>query len=308
MTGDLPRRRLLAGAASGFTLLSGCSSLPFFGGGCASGYSLDVTPLTDAELAATVTHQPRPKDAAVAKRLIETAAKNGDATYTTYHDAPLQPNIYVEHEGAYYRVERTVTTTQTLTAHTFAIEYNETKTPPGTATVIEFTDLPEADRAAFQSVYPDEKHKKIDEAHSFSIGGYPYVYPDDAESLLIDAGTVWIRYEGRPYAVTVEGTQPVEKETFQYTLETIAADREAFVAFVRDRFVVAFDNLSTDEQAVFERAIDESLSKCEPLSDGFRGLVDRLHAVPDDRRLSPNEWLVNYDGSTYEVVLERFVA
>ena len=307
MPPTLSRRALLGSVAAGSSLLAGCAAVPFFGGGCPSSYTLSVRPLTDAQLADFVTEEPYDQYEETATRLISTAASDGEATYTTYHSPPLRKGIYVEHEGTYYRVAREQTATRERTAHQVAIEYDRETTPEDDASVVSLDDLPEADREAFLSAYPDEKLGKGSTPRGFSIGGYDYVYPDGADSRLQDGETVWIRYEGRPLAVTVDGTETVEEVTYRYTLQEVADDEAAFVSFVRDEYVVALDGLSAAEREVFEQAIDEDVNECEPLSEGFAGLKDRLEDVPEDRRLDDREWPVAYEGDTYEVSFSHTV-
>lgn len=306
MPPSLSRRALLGSVAAGSTLLAGCAAVPFFGGGCASSYTLSVRPLTDAQLADFATDDPYDQYEETATRLVETAASEGEATYSTYHSAPLRAGVYVEHDGAYYRVERDRTATRDRTAHEVGIEYDSETTPPDDATVYSLDELPEADREAFLSAYP-EKLKRGGDPRGFSIGGYEYVYPDGANSRLLDAGTVWIRYDGRPLEVTVGGTTTVEEVTYRYTLAEVADDRARFVAFVRDRFVVVLDDLSPAERDVFEQAIDEDVDECEPLSEGLSGLKDRLEAVPEERRLDDMGWPASYEGDTYDVSLAHAV-
>ncbi|WP_225317582.1 MULTISPECIES: hypothetical protein [Haloferax] len=260
-----------------------------------------MRPLTDSELAELATEEPRDEHADAASRIIVTAAREGETTYTTYHHPPLREGIYVEHEGSYYRVERTVTATRERTAREVRIEYDRETSPPFGATVIAFPGLPQSDQKAFLAAYPNEKVGGSDGVHGFTVGGYPHVYPDDAESRLISSGTVWVRYDGAPYRVTVGETQSVEEETFRYTLDEVADDQPAFVAFVREQFVVSFDGLPDAEREVFEQALDEEVTECEPLSEGFSGLKERTYSVPDDERLSRRGVIVTYEGDTYEV-------
>lgn len=307
MPPTVSRRALLGSVAAGTSLLAGCAAVPFFGSGCPSSYTFYVRPLTDAQLADFATEEPYDQYEEAANKLVGTAASDGEATFTTYHSPPLRAGIYLEHDGTYYRVEREQTATRERTAHQVSIEYDRGKTPPDDANVYSLDELPEADQEAFLSAYP-EKLKRGGDPRGFSVGGYEYVYPDGANSRLLDVGKLWIRYDERPLEVTVGPTETVEEVTYRYTLETIAEDRAAFVSFVHDRFVVVLDGLSDTEREVFEQAIDEEeVDECEPLSEGFAGLKDRLEAVPEDRRLDDMAWPVEYERDTYEVSFSHAV-
>lgn len=301
MEPTLSRRTFLGSVAAGSALLVGCTANPSFTVGCTSSYTLYVKPLTDAELADFATEEPYERYEETTNELIATAASEGAATYSTLHRPPVQEEIYVEHEGRYYRVQRKQTATRERIAHNVRLKYDNERTPPDNATVFSFDELPEADQDAILNAYPDEELRNGSEPRGFSTGGYGYVYPDGAESQLQDAGTVWIRYDGRILAITVIGGGTVQEVTYRYTLEPIADDQEAFVAFVREQFVVTLDGLSASERNVFERAIVGEFSQCEPLSGGFRDLKARLEEVPKDRRLDYLKWPVVYKGKTYGV-------
>ncbi|ELZ99376.1 hypothetical protein [Haloferax sulfurifontis] len=306
MSPELSRRSLLGGLAVGSALLSGCLGGGLAGSSCPSSYSLEATALSDPELVDTVT-QDFHEHADTVSNLVATAANEGEATYSTYRHLPLDSGDYVEHDGAYYRVERERTETRERTAREVGIEYDRNESPPTGATVFDFAELPKADREAFLAAYPSENFENGDGPRGFSVGGYAYVYPDGADSRLIDAGTVWVRYGGRPFEVTVGETRTVEEETFRYTLEQVGEDRAAFAAFVHEELVVPLDDLSDAERAVFERAIEGEVDECEPLSDDFAALKDRLYEISENRATSHGPPLVEYEGTTYEVDLVNAV-
>ncbi|MCO8267785.1 hypothetical protein NKF06_14625 [Haloferax sp. AB510] len=304
MSPELSRRSFLGGLVAGSALLSGClGGLP--GDSCTSSYSLEATALSDPELVDTVI-QDFHEHAETVSRLVATAASEGEATYSTYRHFPLDSGDYVEHDGAYYRVERERIETRERTAREVEIEYDRTESPPTGATVFDFDELPKADREAFLAAYLSKDFESGDGPQGFATG-YTYVYPDGADSQLIDAGTVWVRYDGRPFEVTVGETRTVEEETFRYTLEQVGEDRAAFVAFVHEELVVPLDDLPDAERAVFERAIDGEVDECEPLSDDFAALKDRLSEIPGWSGAGYGDRLVAYEGTTYEVTLMNAV-
>ncbi|ELZ92992.1 hypothetical protein C440_11851 [Haloferax mucosum ATCC BAA-1512] len=310
MSPKLTRRSLLGGLAAGSALLSGCLG-GFPGNRCTSHYSLEATALTDPELVETVTEDFH-EHAETVSRLVATAASEGTATYSTYQDMPLESGDYVEHDGAYYRVEHERIETRERTAHEVSIEYDRNESPPTTgAAVFDFDELPTADREAFLTAYPSTDFENDDAPREFLLSGYEYVYPDGAESRLIDAGTVWIRHEGRSFEVTVGETRTVEEETVRYTLEQVGEDSAAFAAYVHEEHVAPLGNLSDAERAVFERAIDDGVDECEPLSDDFAALKERLNEIHERREDSYSghygDHLVAYEGTTYEVTLTHAV-
>jgi len=300
------RRSLLAGVAAGAAALAGCAALPF-SDRCSAGYTLDVTRLTDSGMIDVVVDEPPEPHADTASDLLDAAVDGDAATYTTYREPPLEDASLVVHGGAYYRVERSIAGTRERTARMIEIEFDRAATPAPDATVVPLSDLPEADREAFRATYPAEKLAAAGHPESFSTGG-PHVYPDGADSQLVGSGELYVRYDNHTYRVSAGETRPVEEHTYRYTVTEVAADRDGFLAFVRERFVVPLDDLPKAEAAVFDRATEETVSECEPLSEGFADLVHHLRSIPEERRTGYREWLVARNGRTYRVDLMEFVA
>ena len=304
---DHTRRALLGAAATGVaTGLAGCVGGfgPGFGGGCTSQYSLELRRVEDAGLhEAALADPPRDREARW-KELLDTAAAEGEATVTTIYGSPVRDGQLVQAGEAYYETNVRVTDTASVEAHVLELEYDREVTAPSGAAVVDYEDLPPVDRAAFDEMTRESKGDRFTEARSVSIGGFEYVYPDadESESRFVADSPVWVRYEGEEMEVSVTGTRRTERETFSITLEAVADTDEAFVEYVRAEHVADLSGLSEGEREVLRQATEAEYEECEPLSEGFQGVVDELRALPERFRPDGN-LLVEFEGETYEADL-----
>lgn len=305
------RRSLLGGCAAG--LAAGCAALAgcvgIGGSGCSHGFDLTTTPATDEDLLEETLTGPsrdRPEDW---RRIVSTAVERDEMRYAAIHAPPVRDGDRVEHGGRYYRIAREEVATEQVEAHVFGAEYETGRDPPQGATVVAFEDLPPVDRTAHRELFSD-LGDRLDEVQSFSAGGYPVVYPDEAESdsVLVGEQATWILYDGAAVEVRFEGTERVERVTYRFTAEELAGDREAYLAYVRDRFVVELEGLSGGEREVFSRAIgagEDGIKFCEP-EGAERAVVERLEGIPESRTPGHGTWFVEYEGEVYLTELVEF--
>ena len=303
----LSRRSLLAGGVTGCALLAGCAGAG--SSDCSFGFELAMTPATDEEvLEETLTDPSRDRPDAW-REIVSTAVERDEARYTTVHAAPVRDGDRVEYEGGYYRIARGTADRVEVEAHVLSAEYDRERDPPSGATVVPFEDLPEPDRAALRSLLPNGE-RRLAEAGAFSIGGHPVVYPDasEAESVLLSEGSTWVRYDDGAVEVRVEGTERVERVTYRYTAEELADDREAYLAHVRETFLVDLGEVPEPEREVFSRAIDageDGIQLCEP-EGAERAVVDRLESIPESKVPRDRTWFLDYEGEVYLTELVEF--
>jgi len=303
----LPRRSLLAGVAAGCGALAGCAGAG--GGDCSFGFELVMTPATGADfLEETLTgpSRDRPDDW---RAIVSETVEGGEGRYTTVHAVPVRDGDRIEYEGGYYQFSREAVATEAVEAHVFRAEYESGRDPPTGASVVRFDDLPEADRTALRDVLPD-LDRRLAESRGFTVGGYPVVYPDEAEpdSVLLGEGSAWVRYDGEVVEITVGGTERVERVTYRYTAEELAADREAYLKYVRETFVAELDDLPEAEREVLSRAIEAGeagVQLCEP-GGAERAVVDRLDAIPEPRTPRHRTWFLEYEGEVYLASVVEF--
>ena len=308
---DLPstltRRSLLAGCATGCAVLAGCVGAG--SDGCSFGFELTMTPATDANfLAETLTEPSRDRPDAW-REVVSTAVERDEARYTTVHSPPLRDGDRVEYDGGYYRLSRRAVERSEVEAHVLAAEYDRERDPPSSTTVVPFEDLPDVDRSALGELLSDPE-RRLKEAQAFSMSGHPVVYPDESEadSVLLEEDSIWIRYDGAAVEVRVEGTEQVERTTYRYTTEELASDREAYLAYVREAFVVELGDVPETQREVLSRATEAGEAGtrlCEP--DGAeQAVVDWLEALSESKTPRDHTWFVEYEGEVYTTSLLEF--
>ncbi|MFC6942005.1 hypothetical protein ACFQE8_18840 [Salinirubellus sp. GCM10025818] len=303
----LSRRSLLASGVTGCALLAGCAGAG--SSDCSFGFELAMTPATDEEfLEETLTDPSRDRPDAW-REIVSAAVERDESRYTTVHAAPVRDGDRVEYEGGYYRIARGTADRVEVEAHVLSAEYDRERDPPSGATVVPFEDLPEPDRVALRSLLPNDE-RRLAEAEAFTISGRPVVYPDasESESVLLSGGSTWVRYDDGAVEVRVEGTERVERVTYRYTAEELADDREAYLAHVREAFVVDLGEVPESEREVFSRAIDageDGIQLCEP-EGAERAVVDRLESIPESETPHYHTWFLDYEGEVYRTELVEF--
>lgn len=305
----LTRRSLLAGCTTGCAALAGCVGVG--SGGCDSGFFLSMVPATEEDFVEETLTEPSRDRPDAWREIVSTAVERGETRYTTIHSPPVRDGDRIEYEGGYYRFSREQRTTEGVEAHVFSAEYDADRDPPSGATVVPFEDFPEADRSALGELLGDPK-LRFEGTQGFSIGGYPVVYPDGAEadSRLLGSDSTWVRYDGGAVEVRVEGTEEVERVTYRYTAEELAADREAYLAYVRETFVVGLGDVSEGEREVLSRTIDagsEDVKFCAP-EGAERAVIERFESIPEAKTPRHGTWFVEYEGEVYLTTLSEFVA
>jgi len=308
---DHTRRALLGAAAAGVaSSLAGCLGGigPGFGGGCTSRYYLELTRVDDPALREAALTDAHPDHPEAWHELLETAASEGEATLATIYGSPVRDGQLVEVGEGYYETNVEVTDTASVEAHVLELDYERDVTASPGTTVVDYDDLPAVDREALDTMTRSAKEERFRESESVSIGGFEFFYPDDTEdeSRFVADSPVWVRYDGLQVEVLVTGTKQTERETFRIKLEQVADSAGAFVAYVRANHVADLSGLSEAEREVLRQTTEGVRKECEPLSDGFQGIVDRLRALPERYRPDGN-LLVEFEGKTYEADLVNAV-
>lgn len=190
--------------------------------------------------------------------LIHRAVTNGMTTFTTVMYTPLSARIYIAREGAYYRITRSVTAEQNVTAHKFLIRLlsSSSKTTSSATNPLSYEALSEADQHTFSFGLRDE----LEEVR-YSSAGRRFVYSPDAErtSVLINESPTYVRYGDEIYIVHYEGTGKATETTFRFDATRLGQTKQEYVQTVVPEVVWAVDasTLSADEQTFFQRLLEE---------------------------------------------------
>ena len=254
------------------------------------------------------------------RTLVAEAVEEGAAEVVSYGETSLDREVFVRYAGAFYETDYVVTTTE-LPAYRLSVSWTRGRRAPADATVVPFGRLPRADRRALTLAVhggeagrvragDDGEGPTVPQA-SMSVRRFPAPYPNGGEgSRLVDAGVVWVSWEGRTYRVEIGGTTTTERRTRRYRVERVADDAAGFRRAIESEFAVRLDRLSRRERAIVGRAIsaDGGYEECTPASDALERLRARL---PDRKRLptpDAGSWYVRIGDAGYVLTLTRRVA
>ncbi|MDZ7688178.1 MAG: hypothetical protein U5J64_05540 [Halobacteriales archaeon] len=117
--------------------------------------------------------------------------------------------------------------------------------------------------------------------------------------MLVGDGAHTVVAEGVRYTVEAERGETVPNRGYTYRFEEVADSRDEYVSWMRDEFTFTLEDLSDDERAVVEEAVDGGYYEGS-VNDAFASLVERFREHRPIRSDEwGGEWLVEYDGTVY---------
>jgi hypothetical protein len=317
------RRHVLAVASS--LLATGCLNTPDTGG------QTDEQPTDMAERTATTADCQEGYDAradpfdptdvlteldATGRELLATAVNDGGAEHTTYGQALLRQGSYVEHDGAYYRVSRSTVATESVPAYPLDVHWEDGQTAPTDAEPVAFDDLSTQDQRVLKMVVPGPwsdgggEERAGHPTNSLSVEDAPAPYPSGTEqSVLLDSGTTWVRWNDRTYRVRIDATaeETTERHTYRYTVEEVATSNSGFESALVDRYRIDLTDVPDAQRSILQQAVTDGYDECVPPSTPLKSLMERL---PEDQHLPQDTktWLVRFEGQDYELSVLQWVA
>lgn len=268
------RRHFVAAAVAALPVgLAGCSRPPRV--------DLWLTPLHDSELGVQLVAPADALDPAQ-ETALRRALEDGAYTRTASEEAgPLLDDGQVVHyDGAVLAVRTTRVAIERRTVETFEVIYTGDGDDTNfeldeDAVVVDYRDLPPADRAMFDALDPDSLRAQggavaTDHAHD---------YPDDHDSVLLpDPPYDAVEYDGARFIVEYEGRETLENGRYRYEIEHLAPDVRAYVDRLAGSVVFTLDaeSLSEEQHGMLDSAMDGGYGEERELSDGFAALLDRL--------------------------------
>lgn len=275
---------------------------------CQGGFVVEARPFTASEITLPLRDDER--------KLIAEAVENGTAEVVSYSQAPIEANVFVEYDGAFYETDYSVTTTE-ITAYELNLSWERGQQAPATATSIRFADLPESDQSALRlAAYGGEEGQVSDEEderdqlpqESLEMHEVPIPYPNGRDSSrLIGGGVVWVSWDDRVYRVEVGDSTTTERHTRHYQVDHVADDETGVREVLADDFLIRLEDLPEQEHALMEQALGDGYEECTPASDALENLQNWL---PDEKRLpAPNQdrWFVRFEGEGYLFTVSQWV-
>lgn len=267
---------------------------------CTAGFTVSLDPFAPSEDLPMRVAEPN-------RTLVAAAVDDGETNHESYGEAPLRAGV-VAHDGSYYWLTVAETGSEAVPAYLFDISWENGRTAPEDATLLQYDDLPASDQEAVRFLVPDGKGEE-DMGHpteGFSGRDRPVPYPAGGDgSELLGYDTVWVGYEGREYRVSPGERTTTERHRYRYTAEQLATDDAGLREWAADRYLVDL-SLSEPQRHLLSDAAGDYYEECEPASDALAGIQAQL---PEGRELPhPGRgWYVSVDGTRHRIEILRWV-
>ncbi|MFC5972066.1 hypothetical protein ACFPYI_12065 [Halomarina salina] len=247
------------------------------------------------------------------QRLLERIIAEDGVALQTYGRPPLRDGQYAEHEAAYYHVEVDRLGTEEVPGRLAALSWENGQTAPAGETAIAYSNLPAVDQRALDLlIHGPEYSPKGLPTQRLSVSDAPAPYPDGIDdSTLVGAGTTWVEWDDRVYDITIsDEAESLTRRGYDYSVTQVATSEAEFQEFVADRYLIALDDLSSEERSVLDRAVDagedDHYEDCNEPSPGYTQLRQRMK----NERGLPNPqsgWYVTYEGERYLLDIGEWV-
>lgn len=295
----MQRRLLLAFVAvCGLALLAGCSSPG----------SLSMSPATDTAIAdaasqpADIVVRPSPVENRSGRTLVRRAISDGSATVTA-PSSPLETTLPVAFEGNYYNLSETVVDREQAISVGVEIDYNTTT---AAEPAIAYEALPPVDRAVLDPLFPPRG--ATDEPGMDRGLGATYTDSEANASVLVPTQEyAAVVYDGERYPITVGEPRQVTVKTYRITATQVAPNRTAFADRIRERYAFARTELTADQRAILDAAVDGEYRADSSDNAAFEELVAafrRHEAIKRDG--SSGTWLVRHAGELWLAELRYY--
>jgi len=223
--------------------------------------------------------------------------ETGEATARGYYLPDPRTEFVVTGPGAgYYRLRVTERDRVQTTGYEYAVEIDvdDSALPDGEA-VRSFAELPAHDRESLRSAIGNPRLVHAPHYGSFSV---VFAYEDtdvrDRSAFVPGGDTRYLEWDGVPLRLTFEERRKVGVASATVATELVATSPSEFRDHVGDRRGVVLDSLPADQRDVVDRAVDGTYAECEPYSEPFSDLRERLSTRGDE-----GASLVRYDGDWY---------
>jgi len=294
------RRALRAIGGVGVAALSGCLS-PVSRSDRCPGSAEGTLDLNDATATGVSNEFSRPLDMLPHATRVPVAnaleTETGEATARGYYRPDPRTEFVVAGPGPdYYRLRVTEHDRIQTTGYEYAVEIDvdDSALPEG-GPVRSVAEVPAHDRESLRGAIGNPGLLHAPHYTSFSV---VFAYEDadarDRSAFIPGRDTRYLEWDGVPIRLTFAERRPVEIASATVRTERVATSPNEFRDHVGERRGVVLDSLPADHRDVVDRAIDGGYAECEPYSEPFGALRERLSTDGDE--VAP---LVRYDGDWY---------
>ena len=224
----------------------------------------------------------------------------------TYGQRPIRTERYTLYDEAYYRIDYEQTGAEEVHAQLADLSWEKGQDAPEEKTVVTYTDLPEVDQNALEFlIHGPEYSREGLPTQGMTVTDASAPYPKGtADSELVGAGTMWVRWDDRIYKVTISiDERTITQRTFDYTATRVAGSKEGFREYVGKRYLRSIEDISNEEKSVLEAAIeageDGKYEDCNEPSPGYKKLEQRMRNLSDLPDPDNDHWYISYEGERY---------
>lgn len=225
----------------------------------------------------------------------------GESTSRGYYSPhPQTEYVVTGPEARYYRVETTDRDRAETTAYEYSVEIDVDESALSEDDQVRsFTDVPVHDRESLRSAIGNPGLLHAPHYSSFSVV-FAYERSDmqDQSRFVPGAHSHYLEWDETLLRLTFEERRTVGIATTTVSTELVAESSGEFVEHIGGERGVVLDSLTSQQREIVTRAIDGTYTECEPYSEPFSDLRERLSIREDG--FTP---LVYYDGNWYFVHL-----
>ncbi|SDY93356.1 hypothetical protein [Halopenitus persicus] len=224
-------------------------------------------------------------------------ADSGESTSRGYYSPnPRTDFVVTGPEAHYYRLETTDHDGIQTTGYEYSVEIgvDESKLSDG-VTVRSFRELPIHDRESLRGAIGNPGLLHAPHYTSFSVV-FAYEHTNvQAQSVFIpERATHYLEWDETLLRLAFEEQRTVVITSTTVSTELVATSPDGFKEHIGNNRGVLLDSLTTHQQDIVAQAIDGTYTECEPYSEPFSDLRERL-SVGDDGVVL----LVQYDSDWY---------
>jgi len=294
------RRALRAVGGVGVAALSGCLSPISRSARCPGSVegTLDLDDATATgvsnEFSAPLDMLPHATRVTVADAL---EAETGEATARGYYRPDPQTEFVVTGPGPnYYRLRVTAHDRVRTTGYEYAVEIDvDDAVLPESGAVRSVAEIPAHDRDSLRGAIGNPGLLHAPHYTSFSV---VFAYEDadarDRSVFVPGRDTRYLKWDGVPLRLTFAERRTVTIASATVRTELVATSANEFRNHVGARRGVVLDSLPAEQRDILNRAIDGRYTECEPYSEPFGDLRERVST-----REGGAAPLVRYDGDWY---------
>lgn len=257
--------------------------------------SISVNPVDDSSLAAEASIDG--DEIGQDSDLVSTAIENGSVT-TTDRRGPLDIQLPVRHDGAFYDLSYTETGTEGYRGGV-SIDYNASSVDGET---VGYADLPAVDQAALDRLLASaDTDRQLRPGYD---ADRPITYTGseaNASVLVPEQEYTAVRYNGESYPIQVSASEET-LTVYRYNATRVADSADAYTTALRDNYAFELSNLSDDERDIVDSALNDTAYIEGDDNSGFDSLVDRFQAQqPVTEDDLGGSYVVRYDGRVHWV-------